>query len=237
MITAHETYRRKAGRAAATGCAGPGSRIHILARALPQQLAMSVLMAAFVPQPGLSKPQPKFRSEAAASRAWRASSVGGTIKMVRRGQFVPLPEQSKVKVRFEEDRILLFQKKRVVSIPASAVTELDHRAEAHSRSRQVMGSEGAAQAMTNCAGGGPQEGAACLMIALPFYAATAPFHDREHFIHITWRASSSGGDSDGDEEQEMELKVGKGEYRGLVAALERSTGKKCERTEPRAGGM
>jgi hypothetical protein len=158
--------------------------------------------------------------------------IEGPITVERRGEPLPLAAQSGIKVRIEEGRILLFRKKVLLSIPASAVTKLDYRAQVYSRSRQVFGPEGASGALGNCAQA-EQGGALCVAAVLPLYALSAPFHYREHFIHITWRRSSSAGGAEGTE-QEMELKVGKRGFDSLISELERATGKKCERIEPRA---
>lgn len=227
---------RKTSKGPAGGVFGFRPKIGALVRALPRQIATSLLMAAAVPQPGLSKPRPNLRPKVAASNVWRARYMAGTITVEKRGVTAPLREESRVRVRFEENRILVFQKKRLVSIPAAAVSELDYRGQVYSRSRQVFGKEGASGAIGNCAQA-EQAAALCVAMVIPMYAASAPFHYHEHFVHITWRIVSPDEDADDAPEQEMELRVGKSEFRSFIARLERATGKKCERIASNDSGQ
>jgi len=206
--------------------------LRALATGLLKQLAMNAVIAAVVPQPVLAITRTPLSHESRARKVWRVRYIEGPITVERHGGSEPLAAQSRVKIRIEEGKILLFRKRALLSIPVTGVTELDYRVEVYSRSRQVFGPEGASGALANCAEA-DQAGALCVAMVLPLYAASAPFHYREHFIHITWHRGSSAVSAD-DAEQEVELKVGKGGFRGLIAALERATGKKCERIEPRA---
>jgi len=102
------------------GGAGGDSRARAVGDVLMRQLLMGVLMAVAAPQPALSKLPRSLRHEPSTKKVWRARSVEGTIQVERHGESHALPAESRVKLRFEEDRILLFRKSRLVFIPAAA---------------------------------------------------------------------------------------------------------------------
>lgn len=211
------------------------SKARTVAAVLVRQLLTSVLWAIVCPAVSLSQVSARRKNGNVAVRFWRTRYVEGPIQVKERGELHTLPAQTTLKVRIEKEKVVFpWKKKEAFSIPSDTITGIYYRHDVYSRSRQVFAPDGVSAAIGRCADSPGYGPALCVMVALPVYAASAPFHYREHFIHITWRVNPSDED---EVEQEMELRVGKGEYRSLTASLERASGKKCERIEPRDPGQ
>jgi CxxC motif-containing protein (DUF1111 family) len=97
------------------------------------------------------------------------------------------------------DRItFLNDKKEVVTIPASAITEISYGQDVHRRVGAAIG---------------------LAVISLGIGALMALTKSKKHFVGLTW--------ADGDKKGGLAIQCDKNDYRGVLAGLEGVTGKKA----------
>ena|ERR1017187_2666441 len=116
---------------------------------------------------------------------------GGSVPATKAGQNMKLfIEQNQI--RFVEG------KKDVVTIPASAVTEISYGQDVHRRIGTAV---------------------AVGIFTLGVGALIALSKSKKHFVGLTW--------ANGDQKGGLAMQCEKGEYRGILAGLEGITGKKA----------
>jgi hypothetical protein len=108
-----------------------------------------------------------------------------------------------VKLFIEGDKIrFLNDKKELVTIPASAVTEISYGQDVHRRIGSAV---------------------AVGVVTLGVGALMALTKSKKHFVGLTW--------ANGDQKGGLAMQCDKNEYRGILAALEGITGKKAVNSE------
>jgi len=106
-------------------------------------------------------------------------------------------------LHIETERIFLVQgKKDVVSIPASAVTEISYGQDVHRRIGTAIG---------------------LAVVSFGIGALMALTKSKKHFIGLTW--------ADGERKGGFAMQCDKSDYRGVLAGLEGVTGKKAVDSE------
>jgi len=124
-----------------------------------------------------------------------------TFSMKYEGGSLPLDQHNKLKVKLlDQNTIEMTQGKQSFKVPASAVTELSYGNDVH---RRVGAAVGVAMVTSGI-------GALMLLVKT-----------KKHYVGMTW--AEPGTDKKGG----VVFKVGKGDYRGFLAALEGLTGKKA----------
>ena len=127
------------------------------------------------------------------------------IDMKYEGGNLPLDQHDDVKVSPGSDIVIRQGKKKTFTIPASAVTELSYGNDVHRRVGTAIGVG---------------------VLTLGVGAMLLLVKTKKHYIGMTW-ADAPGEFPKGG----AVFKVGKGEYRGFLAALEGVTGKKAVDTD------
>jgi len=131
----------------------------------------------------------------AGENFYKVTYDGGTLSEVKAG--------TGVKLAIAGDKItFLNDKKELVTIPASAITEISYGQDVHRR----VGSAVAVGVFTLGVG-----------------ALMALTKSKKHFIGLTW--------ANGDQKGGLAMQCDKNEYRGILAALEGITGKKAVNSE------
>jgi len=136
-----------------------------------------------------------------------AASFGGpgnSYKVVYDGGSLPdFKIGSGMDLHIETERIFLVQgKKDVVSIPASAVTEISYGQDVHRRIGTAIG---------------------LAVVSFVIGALMALTKSKKHFIGLTW--------ADGERKGGFAMQCDKSDYRGVLAGLEGVTGKKAVDSE------
>jgi hypothetical protein len=127
----------------------------------------------------------------AGENSYKVKYDGGSLSDVKAG--------SDVKLVIDGDKIKFMDgSKELVTVPASAVTEISYGQDVHRR----VGSAVAIGAFTLGVG-----------------ALMALSKSKKHFVGLTW--------ADGDKKGGLAMQCDKNEYRGILAALEGITGKKA----------
>jgi hypothetical protein len=127
----------------------------------------------------------------AGDNAYNVTYTGGSIPDVKVGTGLKLYIEGK-QVRFAQD------KKEVITIPASAITEISYGQDVHRRVGTAV---------------------AVGVFTLGLGALTALSKSKKHFVGVTW--------ANGDEKGGLAMQCDKAEYRGILAGLEGITGKKA----------
>lgn len=129
------------------------------------------------------------------SSATFAASDGGSTAGIKVGDEVRLYIDQK-QIRYTKD------KKDVLTIPASTVTELSYGQDVHRRVGAAIG---------------------LAVISFGVGALMALTKSKKHFIGLTW--------ADGDTKGGLAMQCDKNEYRGILTGLEGITGKKAVDTD------
>ncbi|MDT8070091.1 MAG: hypothetical protein ROO76_18145 [Terriglobia bacterium] len=127
----------------------------------------------------------------AGENSYKVKYDGGSLTDVKAGTDVKLVIEGE-KIKFMNGS------KELVTVPASAVTEISYGQDVHRR----VGSAVAVGAVTLGVG-----------------ALMALTKSKKHFVGLTW--------ADGDKKGGLAMQCDKNEYRGILAALEGITGKKA----------
>ena len=131
-----------------------------------------------------------------------AGQSGSIFEMKYEGGSLSLNQHDKLKVNLsDKNTIELIQGRESIKVPVSAVTEISYGNDVHRRVGAAVG----VAALTL--------GVGALMLLVK---------TKKHYVGMTW-ASEVGSEAKGG----VVFKVGKGDYRGFLMALEGLTGKKA----------
>jgi CxxC motif-containing protein (DUF1111 family) len=131
----------------------------------------------------------------AGDNGYKVTYDGGSLPDAKAG--------TGMKVYIEEKQIRLVKDKaEVVTIPASAVTEISYGQDVHRRVGAAIG---------------------LAVISLGIGALMALTKSKKHFVGLTW--------ADGDKKGGLAMQCDKNDYRGILAGLEGVTGKKAVDSE------
>jgi CxxC motif-containing protein (DUF1111 family) len=132
---------------------------------------------------------------AASDNSYKEMYDGGSVPDIKAG--------TDVKLYFDSSQIRLVKdKKDVVLVPASAVTEISYGQDVHRRVGAAIG---------------------VAVFTLGIGALLALTKSKKHFIGLTW--------ADGDKKGGFAMQCDKNDYRGVLAGLEGVTGKKAVDSE------
>jgi hypothetical protein len=131
----------------------------------------------------------------AADNSYKVAYDGGSITGIKPG--------TDAKLYFDSSRIRLVKdKKDVIVIPVSAVTEISYGQDVHRRVGAAIG---------------------LALVSFGIGALMALTKSKKHFIGLTW--------ADGDQKGGFAMQCDKNDYRGVLAGLEGVTGKKAVDSE------
>jgi len=126
-----------------------------------------------------------------AQSGYKVAYDGGSLTDTKAG--------AGLKLQIAQDKIVFVQDKReLVSIPTSAITEISYGQDVHRRVGAAIG---------------------LAVISLGIGALMALTKSKKHYVGLTW--------ADGDKKGGLAMQCDKNEYRGILAALEGVTGKKA----------
>jgi CxxC motif-containing protein (DUF1111 family) len=132
---------------------------------------------------------------AASDNSYKVMYDGGSVPDIKAG--------TDVKLYFDSSNIRLVKdKKDVVAIPSSAITEISYGQDVHRRIGAAIG---------------------VAVFTLGIGALLALTKSKKHFIGLTW--------ADGDKKGGFAMQCDKNDYRGVLAGLEGVTGKKAVDSE------
>lgn len=126
-----------------------------------------------------------------AQNGYKVTYDGGSLSDTKSGTGLKL-QIGQTTITFVRD------KAEVVSIPASAVTEISYGQDVHRRVGAAIG---------------------LAMVSFGIGALMALTKSKKHYVGLTW--------ADGDKKGGLAIQCDKSEYRGILAALEGVTGKKA----------
>jgi hypothetical protein len=126
-----------------------------------------------------------------AENGYKVAYDGGTLGDVKTGTGLKLVIHSTT-ITFMKD------KSEIVTIPASAITEISYGQDVHRRVGAAIG---------------------LAVISLGIGGLMALTKSKKHFVGLTW--------ADGDKKGGLAIQCDKNDYRGVLAALEGVTGKKA----------
>ena len=127
----------------------------------------------------------------AADNGYKVNYDGGSIADTKAG--------TSMKLIIEPNQIRLVKDKtEVVTIPASAITEISYGQDVHRRVGAAIG---------------------LAVVSLGIGALMALTKSKKHFVGLTW--------ADGDKKGGFAMQCDKNDYRGVLAGLEGVTGKKA----------
>lgn len=127
----------------------------------------------------------------AADNGYKVMYDGGSVADVKAG--------TGMKLFIEQNQIRLVKDKSdVVTIPASAVTEISYGQDVHRRVGAAIG---------------------LAVVSLGIGALMALTKSKKHYVGLTW--------ADGDKKGGFAMQCDKNDYRGVLAGLEGITGKKA----------
>lgn len=127
----------------------------------------------------------------AGDNSYKVTYDGGSVPDVKTGSGLRLFIEAN-QVRFVKD------KKDLVIIPASAVTEISYGQDVHRRVGTAIG---------------------LAVVSLGIGALMALSKSKKHFVGLTW--------ANGDQKGGLAMQCDKNDYRGVLAGLEGITGKKA----------
>ena len=127
----------------------------------------------------------------AGDNAYKVTYDGGSLTDAKSGTGVKLYIEAN-QIRFTKDKTDL------VTIPASAVTEISYGQDVHRRVGAAIG---------------------LAVVSFGIGALMALTKSKKHYVGLTW--------ADGDKKGGLAMQCDKNEYRGILAALEGVTGKKA----------
>jgi hypothetical protein len=117
------------------------------------------------------------------------------------GGSLPLKVHDGLKVQVEKESVIVLQGKQRFSVPVAAISEISYGNDVHRRVGAAVGVG---------------------IVTLGVGALLALAKTKKHYVGITWEGAAAEHVNGG-----VVFKVGKGEYRGFIAALEGLTGKKA----------
>jgi hypothetical protein len=126
-----------------------------------------------------------------SQNGYKVAYDGGSIPDIKTGTSLKIVINSST-ISFMKD------KTEVVTIPASAVTEISYGQDVHRRVGAAIG---------------------LAVVSLGIGALMALTKSKKHFVGLTW--------ADGDKKGGLAIQCDKSDYRGVLAALEGVTGKKA----------
>lgn len=126
-----------------------------------------------------------------AQNSYKVAYDGGTIPDVKTGAGLRLAINTST-ITFMKD------KAEVLTIPASAITEISYGQDVHRRVGAAIG---------------------LAVVSLGIGGLMALTKSKKHFVGLTW--------ADGDKKGGLAIQCDKNDYRGVLAALEGVTGKKA----------
>jgi hypothetical protein len=126
-----------------------------------------------------------------AENGYKVAYDGGTLGDIKTGAGLKLVINSS-KITFVKD------KSEVMTIPASAITEISYGQDVHRRVGAAIG---------------------LAVVSLGIGGLMALTKSKKHYIGMTW--------ADGDKKGGLAIQCDKNDYRGVLAALEGVTGKKA----------
>jgi len=127
----------------------------------------------------------------AGDSGYKVTYDGGSVPDVKAGTGVKMYIDSN-QIRFVKD------KNEILTIPASAVTEISYGQDVHRRIGTAVG---------------------LAVLSFGIGALTALSKSKKHYVGITW--------ADGDKKGGLAMQCDKNDYRGVLAGLEGVTGKKA----------
>jgi CxxC motif-containing protein (DUF1111 family) len=131
----------------------------------------------------------------AGDNGYKVTYDGGSLPDAKAG--------TGMKVYIEEKQIRLVKDKaEVVTIPASAITEISYGQDVHRRVGAAIG---------------------LAVVSLGIGALMALTKSKKHYVGLTW--------ADGDKKGGLAMQCDKNDYRGILAGLEGVTGKKAVDSE------
>lgn len=135
-----------------------------------------------------------------SSTAVGASKKEVSYPMKYEGGSLPLQQHDGVKMILEPERITVVQRKERHAIPVKSITEISYGNDVHRRVGAAVGVG---------------------IVTLGVGALLALAKTKKHYVGLTW------SDSESVKKGGVVFKVGKGEYRGVIAAVEGLTGLKA----------
>jgi hypothetical protein len=130
-----------------------------------------------------------------ANDGYKVAYDGGSLPDIKSGSGMKL-HIDQVRIRFTKD------KDELLSIPASAVTEISYGQDVHRRVGAAIG---------------------LAVVSFGIGALMALTKSKKHYIGLTW--------VDGDKKGGLAMQCDKNEYRGILSGLEGITGKKAVDSE------
>jgi hypothetical protein len=137
------------------------------------------------------------------------------IPMKYEGGSLALDQHDGLKVTILGDSISISQDDKRFSIPAKAITEVSYGNDVHRRVGAAVG---------------------VALVTLGIGAMLLLVKTKKHYVGVVWDNPNAVADSVAPPKGGVVFKVGKGEYRGFIAALEGLTGKKAVNADGAPGG-
>jgi hypothetical protein len=134
-----------------------------------------------------------------------ATAANVILGMKYEGGTLPLSVHNKVKIELAPDSINVGQGKQVFDIPIKNITEVNYGQEVHRRVGEAI---------------------ALGVATAGIGAIAAAFKTKKHYVGVVW-TDNVAANGETPKKGGVVFKVGKGDYRGLVAALEGATGLKA----------
>lgn len=131
----------------------------------------------------------------ASDNSYKVKYDGGSVQDLKTGSELKLYMDAK-QIRFVKD------KKEVITIPVSAVTEISYGQDVHRRVGAAIG---------------------LAVISFGIGALMALTKSKKHFVGLTW--------ADGDKKGGLAMQCDKSDYRGVLTGLQGVTGKKAVDTD------
>lgn len=141
-----------------------------------------------------------------------AANKQAVIDMKYEGGSLPLDQHDGLKTTILKDSILITQGKQKFEVPSKAITEISYGNDVHRRVGAAVGVG---------------------ILTLGIGAMLLLVKTKKHYVGVVWDQAKATGTP---EKGGVVFKVGKGEYRGFIAALEGLTGKKAVNTDGAPGG-
>ncbi len=150
----------------------------------PWKQAVAILLSLFVPF-----------AIFAGDNSYKVKYDGGSVQDIKTGAELKLYMDAK-QIRFVKD------KKDVIAIPASAITEISYGQDVHRRVGAAIG---------------------LAVVSFGIGALMALTKSKKHFVGLTW--------ADADKKGGLAIQCDKSDYRGVLTGLQGVTGKKAVDTD------
>lgn len=133
--------------------------------------------------------------------------AGVQFPMKYEGGSLQLNQHNSLKVYVAKDQVVMVQGKQRFMVPVASITEVSYGNDVHRRVGAAIGV------------GAVTLGLGALMLLVK---------TKKHYVGMTWLDAPNNGSGNGSESKGgVVFKVGKGDYRGFMTALEGVTGKKA----------